>query len=179
MQGLRAVTLLKRDSNTGVFLWNLQNFWEQLFWRTSTNDYFLFFFFQIRFSRFNCFRIHIWDWLKLISLLQQYGYQNFHVSAVTPLLSYVIKPKNCRTLFFSFIFNELTSKFTWKHLRLSLFFNKVASRPATLLKKRLRYRCFPVNFAKFLGTPFLTEHLRWLLLNLTRTRFSLVRKEKQ
>ena len=25
-------------------------------------------------------------------------------------------------------------------------------------------RCFPVNFAKFLRTPFLTEHLRWLLL---------------
>ena len=37
-------------------------------------------------------------------------------------------------------------------------------RPATLLKKRLRHRCFPVNFAKFLRTPFLTEHLRWLLL---------------
>ena len=24
--------------------------------------------------------------------------------------------------------------------------------------------CFPVNFAKFLKTPFLTEHLQWLLL---------------
>ena len=27
-------------------------------------------------------------------------------------------------------------------------------RPATLLKKRLWHRCFPVNFAKFLRTPF-------------------------
>ena len=27
--------------------------------------------------------------------------------------------------------------------------------PATLLKKRLWHRCFPVNFAKFLRTPFL------------------------
>ena len=54
--------------------------------------------------------------------------------------------------------------------------------PATLLKKRLWQRCFPVNFAKFLrtpmafyiyidirnierhGTPFLIEHLWWLLL---------------
>ena len=36
--------------------------------------------------------------------------------------------------------------------------------PATLLKKRLWHRCLPVNFAKFLRTPFLTEHLRWLLL---------------
>ena len=37
-------------------------------------------------------------------------------------------------------------------MRESLF-NKVASlSPATLLKKRLWYRCFPVNFAKFLRT---------------------------
>ena len=34
--------------------------------------------------------------------------------------------------------------------------NKVADlRPATLFKKRLWHRCFPVNFAKFLRTPFL------------------------
>ena len=31
---------------------------------------------------------------------------------------------------------------------------KVSLRPATLLKKRLWHRCFPVNFAKFLRTPF-------------------------
>ena len=44
-------------------------------------------------------------------------------------------------------------------------FNKVAGlRPATLLKKRLWHRRFPVNFGKFLRTPFLTEHLWWLLL---------------
>ena len=45
-----------------------------------------------------------------------------------------------------------------------LFFNKIAG-PATLLKKRLWHRCFHVNFAEFLRTPFLIEHLRWLLLN--------------
>ena len=57
------------------------------------------------------------------------------------------------------------AKFTGKHLCQSLFLNKVAGlRPATLLKKRLWHRCFPVNFVKFLRTPFLTEHLRWLLL---------------
>ena len=43
------------------------------------------------------------------------------------------------------------AKLIGKHLCQSLFFNKVAA-------------CFPVNFAKFLRTPFLTEHLRWLLL---------------
>ena len=52
------------------------------------------------------------------------------------------------------------AKFTGKYLCQSLFFNKIAGLgPATLLKKRLWHRCFPVNFAKFLRTPFLTEHL--------------------
>ena len=48
------------------------------------------------------------------------------------------------------------AKFAGKHLRQSLFFNKVAGlRPATLLKKRPWCRCFPVNFAEFLATFFL------------------------
>ena len=41
-------------------------------------------------------------------------------------------------------------------------FNEVAG------KKRLCYRywhrCFPVNFGKFLRTPFLIKHVWWLLL---------------
>ena len=41
-----------------------------------------------------------------------------------------------------------------------LFFWK----PAALLKKRPWHRCFPVNFPKFLKTPFFIEHLWWLLL---------------
>ena len=57
------------------------------------------------------------------------------------------------------------AKFSGKHPCQGLFFNKVAGlRPATLLKIRLWHRCFPVNFAKFLRTPLLTEHLRWLLM---------------
>ena len=59
------------------------------------------------------------------------------------------------------------TKFTGKHLCQSLFFNKVAGlSPAALLKKRLWQRCFPVNFVKFLRTPFHTEHLSWLLLDI-------------
>ena len=47
------------------------------------------------------------------------------------------------------------AKFTRKHLCKSLLFNKVAGlRPATLLKKRLWHRRFPVNFSKFLTTSF-------------------------
>ena len=50
------------------------------------------------------------------------------------------------------------AKFTGKHMCQRLFFNKVAGlRPASLLKKRLWHRCFPVNIAKFLRTPFFTE----------------------
>ena len=52
------------------------------------------------------------------------------------------------------------TKFTGKHLCQSLFFNKVAGpRPATLWNKRLWYRCFPVNFMKFLRTPFYKTRL--------------------
>ena len=52
------------------------------------------------------------------------------------------------------------AKFTGKHLCQGLIFNKVAD---------LRHRCFPVNFAKSLRTPFFTEHLRWLLLHIGTT----------
>ena len=48
-------------------------------------------------------------------------------------------------------------KFTRKRLCQSLFFNKVANWPATLLKKRHSHRSFPVNFSKFLRTPLLTN----------------------
>ena len=52
------------------------------------------------------------------------------------------------------------AKLIGKHLCHILFFNKVSF----LLKKRLWHRCFPVNFAKFLRIPFLTELLWYLLL---------------
>ena len=58
------------------------------------------------------------------------------------------------------------AKFTGKHLCQSLFLNKVAGlRPATLLKKRPWHRCFPVNFARFLRTPFLQNTSGRLLLD--------------
>ena len=48
------------------------------------------------------------------------------------------------------------AKFTGKHMYWSLFFCKVAGyQPATLSKKRHRYRCFPMNFAKSLRTSIL------------------------
>ena len=49
------------------------------------------------------------------------------------------------------------AKFTGNQPCQGLFFNK-----EILLKKILWHSCFPVNFAKFLRTPFFTEYLRWL-----------------
>ena len=43
------------------------------------------------------------------------------------------------------------SKCAGQHLYRRSFLNKIAGvRPTTLLKKRLRHKCFPVNFVKFL-----------------------------
>ena len=44
-------------------------------------------------------------------------------------------------------------------------------------KKRLWSRCFPVSFVKFLRTPFLIEHLWWLLLHPEITSLSLAHKK--
>ena len=48
--------------------------------------------------------------------------------------------------------------------RPEVFYKKGVPRnfACNFIKKRLWHRCFSVNFAKFLRTPFLTEHLRWL-----------------
>ena len=52
------------------------------------------------------------------------------------------------------------AKFAEKHLCQSLLFNKVAGvRLATLLKKRLWYRCFSVSFCEISKNSFFTEHL--------------------
>ena len=63
------------------------------------------------------------------------------------------------------------TKFTGKHLCQSLFFNKVAGlRPATLLKKKLWYRCLPVNFVKLLRIPFLQNTSGRLLMCFERAQ---------
>ena len=58
------------------------------------------------------------------------------------------------------------AKFTEKHLRQNLFFNKVSGlRPATLLKKGTLTQVFSCELCEIsIRTPFLTEHLWWLLL---------------
>ena len=52
------------------------------------------------------------------------------------------------------------------------FFTKVAGlRAVNLLKKRLRHRCFPVNFAKLLRTPFLQNSSQRTASKYRRHRF--------
>ena len=55
------------------------------------------------------------------------------------------------------------AKFTGKHLCQGPFLMKLQY-PVTLLKKRLQHRCFPVNFANFLRTPFSQNTSERLLL---------------
>ena len=52
------------------------------------------------------------------------------------------------------------ANFTGKHLCCSLLLKNLQAEGLQLHKKRLQRRCFPVKFAKFLRTPFLTEHLQ-------------------
>ena len=64
-----------------------------------------------------------------------------------------------------------SAKFTGKQMCQSLFLNKVAGiRPATLIRKRLWHSCFPVNFAKYLRTPFLQNTPGRLLLVIAALR---------
>ena len=66
------------------------------------------------------------------------------------------KGSSCPKVFHRKSVFENFAIFTGKHLCQGLFFNKLARlRPVTLLKKRIWHRCFPINFAKFLRTPFL------------------------
>ena len=55
------------------------------------------------------------------------------------------------------------AKLTGKRVPKS-FLIKVQAAPATLIKKRLWHKCFPVNFPKFLRTAFLQNPSGWQLL---------------
>ena len=71
---------------------------------------------------------------------------------------------------FAIFAEAATGGVLWKKVFLKILQNS-GLRPATLLKKRLQDRRFPVNFANFLRTPFFIEHLWWLLLYLWELTF--------
>ena len=70
-------------------------------------------------------------------------------------MGFIWKRSNLLSSVYSYVHHD-----THKTLLENLVFQSFRSshrspQPATLLKKRLWQRCFPVNFAKFLRTPFL------------------------
>ena len=66
------------------------------------------------------------------------------------------------------MFLKTSQNFTGKHLCRSLFFNKFAG-PTTLLKMRLRYKCFPVNFENVFRTISLQNTFEQLFLGILET----------
>ena len=62
------------------------------------------------------------------------------------------------------------ANFTEKKPVLKSLFNKVAGLK-DFNKRDSNTDVFIVKFAKFLSTPFFTDHLRWLLLYGNRSRF--------
>ena len=62
------------------------------------------------------------------------------------------------------VFLEICKIHKKKPVPESLFIEVAGLRSATVLKKRLGRKCFPVNFAKFLRTPFLQNTSGRLLL---------------
>ena len=69
---------------------------------------------------------------------------------------------------------ENLAKFTGKHLSQNLSFNKVVTglKIVTLWKKRFWHKCVPVNFPKFLRTPYLQNTSGRLLLKNGKHLFS-------
>ena len=103
----------------------------------------------------------------------------FHITHITSYFRPVNIAKFLRTaflkntsrssrlqMFFKIGVLRSVANFTGKHLCSSLFLKNFQAGGLQLHKKRLQHSCFPVKFAKSLRTPFLTEHLQWLLLHL-------------
>ena len=62
------------------------------------------------------------------------------------------------------VFSEISKKIHGQTRCQSLLLKKVAGLSLQLYKRRLWHRLFPVNFVKFLRTPFYIEHFWWQLL---------------
>ena len=95
----------------------------------------------------------------------------FYVS----LCHYVSTKKFQKHLFGDILQNRVVkifAKFTEQHLCWSLFLIKLQPSGLELfLKKKLQHRCFPLNFVKFIRTPFFTEHLQTTASEICRVSF--------
>ena len=79
-------------------------------------------------------------------------------------LNFCISKSNARSQKSLLYFRSSHQRCSIKKGVLWNFVKFIGLRPANLLKKRLWHRCFPVNFTKFLRTPFLQNTSGRLLL---------------
>ena len=84
----------------------------------------------------------------VVTCLRAYKEGFVTVISVCFAIAFSMSHRNRSSHQMCFVYKEVLrnfAKFTGKHMCLL--------RPATLLKKRLRHRCFPVNFPRFLRRP--------------------------
>ena len=96
-----------------------------------------------------------WSCLEIGSIL------SFHWFATEQLLNLT---QLVVLLYYHRLEKKLISTLSWTFYFILIFAKVADLRFATLLKRRVWHRCFPVTFAKFLRTPVFIKHLWWLLL---------------
>ena len=138
--GIRSATLFKRDSNRGVFLWNLQNFLEHLFFYRTPLPWWLL-------LAVNCVNQWKGNWMFILRRKKCYTW--------TVLLRLVFPDKQ----YSSEVFQTLLAVLHVSEVAVAEVFCK-----KDVLENFANHRCFPVNFAKFSRTIFFIENLWWLLL---------------
>ena len=113
---------------------------------------------NLTYNKSKLYNIKVWDYSPCLILCMIFEIAFASLEVVVQRCSV----KRCSS--------KLACNFIKKETRAQVFscefceISKNTFSPATLLKKRLGHRCFPVNFVKILRTPFLIEHLWRLLL---------------
>ena len=104
-----------------------------------------------------------WNFAKILYSLKSLTIftENLHQRCLTEAVAQICSVK--KVLMFLEILQNLQES-TCARASFLIKLQAWGLRPSTLLKRLFWHRDFPVNFAKFLRIPFLTEHLRWLLL---------------
>ena len=120
------------------FLWTLRNFKEQLFLQNTSGRLLLNIYLFIGFHFVDIFVTPclFWSYVEPFYWWYWYKYWSSHGRR-----------------FWGGVYKNF-GKFTSKHLCQSLFFNEIVRLKSATLKKRLRHRCFPRNFSKFLRNFF-------------------------
>ena len=148
--GLRPPTLLKKRLQYRYFTVNFVKFLRSSFLQALPGD---------------CFFLFILSRTSLGRQLSQITLNTFNRGVyfnVTFLFSILVGTLQICRSSRSQMFLKIGVLKNFSNFCQSLFFNKVAGpRPATLLKKRPRHRCFTVNFAKFVRTSFLQNICFW------------------